>query len=74
MKSHFIVFYMAIADDGESGFGDRAIEMDVGRFPSRKHIENMMKFGHRGEQTIIDVQITNVVRVTQTEYQDYLSE
>ena len=63
---------MAITEDGESAFGDRAIETEVGRFPSRKFIENMIKFGHKAEP-IAEVQITNILRVTESEYNDYLS-
>lgn len=73
MKSHFIVFYMAIAEDGCSAFGDRAVETEVGRFPSRKYIENMIKFGHRTEP-IAEVQITNILRVTESEYNYYLEQ
>jgi len=73
MKSHFIVFYMAITEDGCSAFGDRAVETEVGRFPSRKFIENIIKFGHRAEP-ISEGQITNILRVTEIEYNDYLTE
>lgn len=40
-------------------------------FPSRKFIENMVKFGHIAEP-IAEVQITNILRVTEREYNDYL--
>lgn len=73
MDRHFIVFYIAYDEEGNTAFGDKAVKVEGDKFPSRKSIYNLVKFDRHIETTLAEVQITNILRITEKEYEEYLA-